>query len=182
MTGYGVKGNYAARSRRTHIAKDLAKGRDRDYTSPDVALQLLQEGMLLGGGMTLYGETLWKAAGVDRMTHHLFFGDSAKYRVPPNRPFELKDVLVGGGVTYAAKAVAGVSKGVWQTLNGDAEAAATFVNTAKSTLPFVGLPGVKPLLDRVVFDHILEMTDPTAIDKAERRWNLRTGGSFFLTD
>lgn len=165
------------------ILKDVAKGRDRDYENPEIMLQVLQEGMIYGGGMTILGETLWKIAGADRATHHLFFGEYSKYAVPRNRPFTPEDLLVGGGVEYAWRAASGVTKGAYQLITGDAEAAATtLAKTGQRTLPFVNLPGVKPLVDEAFFNPLIEMSDPFAIDKEQARWNRRTGGSFFLTD
>lgn len=172
LTGLGVV---------TVMAQDAAKGRYRDYTNPEIMVQILNEGIVKGGAMTIIGEHLWKLAGADRHVHHLLFGDNAEYKIPENRPFTFGDILTGAGLEYATKVGAGAAGGVWDIVTGDVdEGMATLGKTAKGTLPFVNLPVVKPLVDTVVFDTFIEMFDPRSIEQAQRRWNQRTGGGQIL--
>lgn len=165
------------------VLRDLANGRNRDYTHPEIMVQVLQEGMLYGGGLTLYGEILWKLAGVDRKVHHLLFGENSDYRVPVNRPVGLEDFLVGAGVGYLSTVGGGTLGGLYEVVTGDIdEGLNTWTKTAQRTLPFVDLPYTKAAVDTLIFNNLIEMTDPRAIDQAERRWRARTGGDFFLTD
>jgi hypothetical protein len=131
--------------------------------------------------MTIIGEHIWKLTGADRQMHHLLFGEDAQYKIPQNRPFGWNDILVGAGLEYGAKAVGGIGTGVWDIINGDVDAGMALLGkTAKATLPFVNLPGVKPLVDAAVFDSFIDMFDPGNIEKAQRRWTQRTGGGNLL--
>ena len=174
------------------LAQDLAKGRTRKYDEPEVLFQIFTEGLLKGGGLTIFGEYAWKASGAERGLHHLFFGEDGEYRTPANAPFDISsELLVGAGTEWAARIAGGVGGAAkdfayYSLIMGDLDAAVDkagekLIKTAQRSAPFVGLPGVKPALDAMFFRSLLEMTDSSAMQSAEEKWNARTGGDFFLT-
>lgn len=166
------------------VAGDLARGRTRDYEDPEILNQVLMEGILKGGGLTIFGETLWKTVGAAPGVHHLLFGDNAQYSMQSGAPFNpTSDILVGGGVEWAWTLGSGVTGSLWDLMTGEVDKAVEgVIKTTQRTAPFVNAPGIKPLLEATVFDALAEMVDSDMMETAERRWNARTGGDFLLTD
>ncbi len=164
------------------VLRDVGNARDRDYDDPEVALDLIQRGLIAGGGLTIIGENLWKATGTDRAVHHLFFGGDGEYP-PQSKPFNPSELLVGAGTEYLWNFAKGTGKTTWAALTGDFEGAVgNLAKTGQAALPFVSLPLVKPIVDATFFDYFIELADPDHYKTAERKWHSRTGGDFLLTD
>lgn len=162
--------------------RDATSGRTRDYTDPEIMTQMFMAGVMRGGALTIYNETLVKATGAENKLHHLLFGDNAKYKTPNGAPFDPSDILVGGGVQWAWDVISGGGGSAYLALTGEADKAVDrMISTARRTVPTF-VPGAKAALDAYFFKYLAEMADSSVMQKAEQRYNARTGGDFLLTD
>ena len=164
------------------MARDVSQGRTRDYDDPEVAFQVLREGMLRGGALSLPGELLYKWSGADAGAHAAVFGEDARYTTSSSRPFDLaEDIFIGGGVELLMKLADGTKDGVLSLAQGDVDKfIETVLSTTRSTVPTFA-PGVKDVLDGLFFEELYDMVGSDKLQRAERRWHARTNGDYLLT-
>jgi hypothetical protein len=164
------------------VLRDVAYGRSRDYTNPEIMTQILYSGFIRGGAGTLYLENLLAATGAETKLMDLIHGADRDYKTPNFQGNVVEALLYGGGTEWAYNLVSGTGKTAWELMTGDVDAAVeNAIRTARRTLPTFTL-GVKPLLDAAVYDNVAEMMDLNIMRQFDSRYNARTGGENVLFD
>lgn len=146
------------------VASDLAKGRTREYTSDDLAIQgaLFQEALIRSG----FGGILSSVV-IDAMR----FGSPAS-SILSGAPAAVIDRTTND-LIYSGKYLS----------QGDTDKAiASAARTIRNLTPFASLPYTKPIVDAFIYHPVLEMTDPSRLNRIERDWERKTGGEYFTID
>lgn len=141
---------------------DVATGKTRDYLSDDPEVQrgMLLEAMTRGGGGGIFASILL---------------DGARFGSP------VEGFMGGAIASYVDGVVGGVIGTVKSTAEGDLKkAAGNAAKTIQQVVPFTDLPYTRILTDELIFEPILQATDPRALRRRKSHWYKRTGGGFIF--
>lgn len=144
------------------MSQDLAQGRYRDYTSDDLEVQgkMFFEALIRGGGGGLAGSLIL---------------DTFRFGSP------VEGLLSGAPASVADTAINGVIGTISGLIEGDLDkAASSAIKTIKNTAPFVDMPFTRILTDELIFEPLLEATDPAGLRRQKSLWYKRTGGGFIF--